>query len=119
MVKKKSEELDVVEPPTTTEQVALEPAKKNKSQLIWESIKDLPIELFALPNQKVSMHCKYVPISNDVCFVQSTLTSFLPMLELAVSTKFNVEMQDKFILVSEKPQDKVVEEKAPILVSQK
>lgn len=67
---------------------------------IWSEIKDLNIEMFALPNQVVQMHCHPVPIEPSKLYLISNSSAVLPSLEVAVGKKYIVELADKFITVS-------------------
>jgi hypothetical protein len=52
-----------------------------KADSIWEKIKDQPIEMFALPGQTVSMHCKRVNIDPNEVHLILKSTAALPALE--------------------------------------
>src|SRR5574338_78006 len=67
---------------------------------IWNDIKDKNIEMFALPDQVVNMHCHPVPIDPDRLFLVANSTAVLPSLEVAVGKKYTVEQADKFIIVA-------------------
>lgn len=89
--------------------------EKTAAEKIWEEIRDLPIDMFALPNQVVNQYCKVVSIEPSKCFVVITASAALPALEAAlpnilvpsnnpklpdVKPKFVVERVDKFVTVS-------------------
>lgn len=67
---------------------------------IWNEIKDKNIEMFALPDQLVSMHCRPVPIEPSKLYLLTSSTSVLPSLETAVGKKYAVERVDRFVVVS-------------------
>jgi thiol-disulfide isomerase/thioredoxin len=67
---------------------------------IWGEIKDKNIEMFALPNQVVSMHVRPVPIEPSKLYLTASSTSVLPSLETAIGKKYVVELADRFITVS-------------------
>ncbi len=67
---------------------------------IWDEIKDKNIEMFALPDQTVSMHCRPIPIEPSKLYLTASSTSVLPSLETAVGKKYAVELADRFIVVS-------------------
>jgi hypothetical protein len=73
---------------------------KTAADKIWEEIKDLKIDMFALADQRVHMYCKPVPIDPSKLFLVYTAGSVLPALEAAVYPKYVVERADKFIIVS-------------------
>lgn len=72
---------------------------KTAADKIWEEIKDLRIEMFALPDQRVEHYCKPVSIDPTKLFLITTAGSVLPALEAVVGPKYTVEKQDKFLLV--------------------
>lgn len=77
-------------------------SEKTAAEKIWEEIKDLKIDMFALPNQFVHQYCKYVSIEPSKCYLLLTASAALPSLETAVGNKFSVERQDKYVVVSKK-----------------
>lgn len=83
-----------------TEKTEKKTESKTVAEKIWDEIKDLEIEMFALPNQQVHHYCKPVSIDPSKLFLTFTVGSVLPSLEAAVSPKYSVEKQDKFLVVS-------------------
>lgn len=79
---------------------------KTVADKIWDEIKDLRIEMFALPDQRVHHYCKPVSIDPAKLFLTSTAGSVLPALEAVVGPKYVVEKQDRFLLVSPAPTKK-------------
>lgn len=73
---------------------------KTVADKIWEEIKDLKIEMFALPDQRVHHYCKPISIDPAKLFIIPTVGSFLPALEAVITPKYVVEKQDKYLLVS-------------------
>lgn len=75
---------------------------------IWNEIKDLNIEMFALPGQKVDMHCTPVPADPTKLFLLTNSSAVLPSLEAAVNkdakgnfqNRFVVELADRFVTVT-------------------
>lgn len=67
---------------------------------IWNEIKDKPIEMFALPNQVVSMHAHPINIEPSRLYLTLNSTSVLPSLETAIGKKYTVELADKFVIVA-------------------
>ena len=67
---------------------------------IWNEIKDLPISMFSLSNQKVSDFCEPRPIEPSRCFLVIKAGSVLPALEVAIGNKFVCELADKYVIVS-------------------
>ena len=67
---------------------------------IWDEIKDRDIEMFALPDQKVHMHCHPIVVEPTRLFLTTNSTAVLPSLETAIGKKFTVELADKFVIVA-------------------
>lgn len=67
---------------------------------IWSEIRDKSIEMFALPDQTVSMHCHPVPIEPTKLYLLTNSSSVLPSLETALGKKYVVELVDRFVTVS-------------------
>jgi hypothetical protein len=85
--------------------------KKDKSDVeqemtaadkIWESVKDVKLEMFALPNQFVNMYCKPIAIEPTKLYLVTlnNATSVLPALEAALVDKYEVAKVDKFITIT-------------------
>ena len=70
---------------------------------IWEEIKDKNIEMFALPSQVVSMHCHPIPVEPNRLYLVANSSAVLPSLEAAIGNPYNIELADKFIIVSRAP----------------
>jgi hypothetical protein len=78
---------------------------------IWNDIKSMVIDMFALPDQVVEMHCTPVPADPNRLFLTTASTAVLPSLEAAINRdargqfqhRFNVELVDKFVIVSRVP----------------
>lgn len=83
-----------------TEKTEKKTEVKTAAEKIWDDIKDLSIEMFALPNQQVHHYCKPVSVDPSKLFLTVTAGSVLPSLEAAVSPKYTVEKQDRFLVVS-------------------
>jgi hypothetical protein len=67
---------------------------------IWKEIKDKPIEMFALPDQKIFQHASPAYVEPSKLYLVTRATSVLPAIELAVGKKFNVELVDRYVVVS-------------------
>lgn len=67
---------------------------------IWTEIKDRPIEMFALPDQVVNMHCHPVSIEPSKLYLLTNSTAVLPSLENAIGRNYVVELVDRFVVVS-------------------
>jgi len=75
-----------------------------EAEKIWEEIENLQIEMFALPDQKVSNYCKPFPVNPDPdkLYLISTAGSVLPSLEAALGNKYSVELVNKYLIVTRK-----------------
>jgi hypothetical protein len=79
----------------TLEEIAgTEPGK------IWNEIKDRNIEMFALPDQKVSDHCTPINIEPSKLYLRTRSSSVLPSLETSCGKSFVVELVDKYVTVT-------------------
>lgn len=67
---------------------------------IWNEIKDLNIEMFALPDQKIHMHARPVAVEPSKLYLLTNSSSVLPSLETAVGKRYTVELADKFVIVA-------------------
>lgn len=72
---------------------------QSSSDKIWSEIKDMTLDLFALPNQKVSMHTKRIEISPDVVHLTLSSQAVLASLETALGKKYVVEAGEKYVSV--------------------
>lgn len=96
--------------PSLAEQAVLKQATKDAATAnamqgtvageIWGEIQNLDIEMFALPNQKVHMHCHPINIEPNKLYLLTNSSAVLPSLEVSVGKKFAVELVDKFVVVS-------------------
>lgn len=78
-------------------------AVKTAAEKMWDEIKDVKIEMFALPDQRVHHYCKPVTVDPSKLFLIASAGSVLPSLEAAIAPKYVVEKQDRFIIVSPAP----------------
>lgn len=76
---------------------------KTAADQIWNEIKDLRIEMFALPDQRVHMYCKPVSIDPNKLFLLASAGSVLTALELVVAPKYVVDKMDRFLVVTLTP----------------
>lgn len=74
------------------------------SDVIWNEIQNVPLQLFGLPGQAVYMHCTPVSIEPSRLYVSVRSAATLPALETALSDRFTVEMIDKWVAISLKSQ---------------
>jgi hypothetical protein len=71
-----------------------------EAQKIWNEIKSVPIQMFGLPNQVVEMHAQPATIEPSKLYLTIKASSTLPALETALAGHFNVELADRFLIVS-------------------
>lgn len=76
------------------------PVVKTAADQIWDEIKNLNINMFALANQKVHMYCKPVIVEPSRLFLLASAGSVLPALEAVVASKYSVEKIDRFLVVA-------------------
>jgi hypothetical protein len=70
---------------------------------IWKEIKDKKIEMFALPEQLVCMHCHPVCVEPNKLYLLINSSAVLPSLETAIGNKYVIELNHKFVVVSRAP----------------
>jgi hypothetical protein len=73
-----------------------------KSESIWESIKNVDLGLFALPDQLVSKFFSPLQVETDRLYLVCNTGSALPLLEEIMRDKLSFETEGKYIIVSEK-----------------
>lgn len=78
-------------------------AEPTEAEQLWNRIKDLPFEIFALPNQKLSNYAERVPfmekISPNVLHLKVKVPAVVPLLEAFL---FNVRLPtDKKFVIGE------------------
>lgn len=85
--------------PTTVETLTV-------AQKIWERIKDLEVNMFALPDQKVHKYCEPQFTDPNKLTLTYTVAAFLPALELVVQNSYNLDRVDfgrkSYIVLTEK-----------------
>jgi len=84
---------------------AMEAAKtaasaQTPAQVMWNEIKDLPIQMFGLPGQIVAMHATPIWIEPSKLYLTIRSSATLPSLEESIKGRFNVELIDKFVVVT-------------------
>ena len=76
--------------------------KKLEVNPIWAEIKDLPIEMFSLPNQKVSDYVDPIPLPGKTLYVKLKNTSVFTSLEYAIGGKYDVILGEKYTTIERK-----------------
>lgn len=75
-------------------------AKRVESDLIWDEIKDILIDLYSLPNQKVADHVKKIKVPGDQLLLTLNSSAVLPALEIAINRRgFEIEQTEKYTIV--------------------
>lgn len=78
--------------------------QKTVAEKIWENIKDKTIDMFALPGQTPAKYCKPVTVEPHKLYLKFTVSAVLPALEEAFKSIYNVELVDKYIVMTIKPE---------------
>ncbi len=98
-----------VKEPSLAQQALINQINKNvqavdklegEAAAIWNEIKDKNIDMFALPDQKIHMHCRPTPVEPSKLYLLTTSSAVLPSLEVAVGKGFTVELNDKYTIVA-------------------
>lgn len=78
---------------------------KTQAEKMWDEIKDVRLEMFALPNQFVHTHYDPMIIDHQKLHLRlkTKATSVLTALEAALGRKYTVELVDKFVVVALAP----------------
>jgi hypothetical protein len=79
-----------------------EEKKKFESDKIWEEVKDLPIEMFSLPNQKISDHVTKIALPGKVVTVKLKSSSVITSLDYALSNKYDVVQGELYTTIGRK-----------------
>jgi hypothetical protein len=59
--------------------------EQTKSDFIWEKIKNLPLDVFALPGQEVHSYVERIKVLPDAVHLRLKSTAVLPAIEQALS----------------------------------
>lgn len=87
----------------TTENKQQEEVVLTVADRIWNDIKDVELGLFALDGQLVNKYCTPVKVEPSKLYMgHKDIGAVLPAVEVALAKKYNVELQDRFIVVSYK-----------------
>ncbi len=75
-------------------------AKQTEADVIWSEIKDLPIDMFSLPNQKVAGYVKKINVPGNQLLITLNVSSVLPALEAAIDKRgLEIEQTEKYTIV--------------------
>lgn len=75
-------------------------SENTEAGAIWNEIKDRDIMMFALPGQKVWMHCHPLPVEPNRLYLTTNSSAVLPSLEAAIGMNYTVELANKFVIVA-------------------
>lgn len=73
-----------------------------ESKKMWEEVKDVQLNMFSLPDQKVSQYCQEVTVEPGKLYVLIKVSSVLTALEDALSEKFNIQPVGKYVVITRK-----------------
>ena len=69
---------------------------------IWNHIKNIQLDMFALPNQTTAKYCEPITIEHTKLYLKYKAAAVYPALEVALRKVYDVEMADKLIIISDK-----------------
>lgn len=68
--------------------------------LIWNEIRQVDLNLFALPGQILENHATVIPFSDKELYLILKSTAVLPALEQVLGSKFSVQQTDRYTIIS-------------------
>lgn len=75
-------------------------SQATESSKLWDQIKNVKLDLYALPNQFVHLHCKpFLDLNKKDLYMTIKSSAVLPALEEALKQDFVVEQANKYIIV--------------------
>jgi hypothetical protein len=97
------EQVAVVAPPTSESPPPAPLAPPlTEAQKIWEEIRQVQLNMFALPDQTVEMYCKVYPIEPSRVYMTVKVSAVLAALEDTLGKWYNFDTAGKFVLVTRK-----------------
>jgi hypothetical protein len=85
--------------PTHTTVPVSAPSVKTPAETTWEQIKNLPVQLFGLPNQTVSTISTPAQVEPSKLYLTIRASAALPAIEAAIAPTFEVKVADKYLVV--------------------
>lgn len=79
-----------------------EEKKVSEAEKIWGEISEVQLSMFSLPGQTVSGYCKPVVVEPSKLYVTASVQAVVPALEAAIGSKFDIEVAQKYIIISRK-----------------
>jgi hypothetical protein len=70
-------------------------------QEIWDDLNKTGFEMFGIPNQSISKYSTPIFVGSRLR-IKPIISSLLPFLEMAFSSKYDFELAEAYILISEK-----------------
>jgi hypothetical protein len=107
----KKVEVPVVPPVVVSPVPVSPPPAKSEAEIIWDEVKNRPIQMFGLPDQFVFQHATYITVEPTFAYVIVRSSATLPSLEAAVAPDFTVELADKFVIIKRVPKPLVPSKK--------
>jgi len=78
-----------------------------RSDVIWDQIKNVEVEIYALPEQTIGKHVERLEVTDDMVHVRLKSPAILPAMELALRNvklargeRFDVSSQKNFTVIS-------------------
>ncbi|HWZ23231.1 MAG TPA: hypothetical protein VNW06_11290, partial [Cytophagaceae bacterium] len=103
MTKKKANKIVEKETNKITEAPAVQVSKPlTRADEIWNHIKNVQLEMFALPNQTVSLYCQPIVVEPTKLYLKYKAAAVYPALETALQKLYTVEMVNKLIIIADK-----------------
>lgn len=85
-----------IEAPVVAEKIV----QKTAADKLWDEIKDLDVQMFALPPQKLASYAKRIDLDPGIVHVQLSIEAALPIIETTLGVKYAVTRHDKFVTIS-------------------
>lgn len=76
--------------------------KISEADKIWAEIKNLPLDMFSLPNQSIEKYCTPQYVEPSKLYVNIKVGSVLPALESALEKTHKVESAGRFVVIYRK-----------------
>src|ERR1700686_1224176 len=65
---------------------------------IWSEIKDKTIQMFALPDQKISDYAAPSPVEPSKLYLVARASSALPAIKAALGKNYTVDLVDRYLV---------------------
>lgn len=74
--------------------------EKTMSEKIWLDIQHVRLDLFGLPPQAIARYCTPVIVEPSKLYLSFKVGAVLPAMEAALSSKYTVELFDKYLVIA-------------------